>query len=180
MVKAALRRTTRFETTRLATAVFRAALIAAAVIVATRLVSARFAALRRCIFGGRQVAPAHGRALRASAAMATATAAPASATATITASVTTTISAAAVILAAAIAATAGAWPVILSGIVVGREILRRRGVRIGLALLRVARVRLVMHFGGVRVVNFGICGVAFYDAGLLVAKEGIVVRRFVM
>jgi len=178
MVKAALRRTTRFETTRLAAAIFRAALIAATIVVAARLASARFAALRRSVFGGRQVAAAHAWALRASAAMATATAAPASATATITASVTTTISAAAVILAAAIAA--GAWRVILSGIVVGRKILRRGGVRIRLALFGMARVSIVMHFGGVRGEGFVASDVIFHGARLLVSRERIVVRRIIV
>ena len=180
MVKAALRRTTRFETTRLAAAIFRAALIAATIVVAARLASARFAALRRSVFGGRQVAAAHAWALRASAAMATATAAPASATATITASVTTTISAAAVILTAAIAATTGARRVILSGIVVGRKILRRGGVRIRLALFGMARVSIVMHFGGVRGEGFVASDVIFHGAGLLVSRERIVVRRIIV
>jgi hypothetical protein len=49
-----------------------------------------------------------------------------------------------------------------------------------LALLRVARVRFVMHFCGVRVVNLAVCGRAFDDPGLLFVREGIVVRRIVI
>jgi len=113
MIEPALRGATWFETTRLAGAVFRAALIAATVIVAARIVAARFTALRRSVLGGRQVAAADGWALRASTAVPSATAAPASATATITAAIST-----------AIATTAGAWRIILRGIVVRREILR--------------------------------------------------------
>lgn len=173
MVKATLRGTTGFETTGLAAAIIRAALIAAAVIVAPGLVAARFAALRGCVFGRREVATADVWALRASAAMAPPTAAPASAAATIT----TTISAAAVILAAAIAA--GAWRVILRGIVVGRKILRRRGVRIGLALFR-AVMSIVMDFGSVSIGDFAFRSVFLDAARLLVMREGIVVRRIVV
>ena len=176
MIEPALRGATWFETTRLAGAIFRAALIAATVIVAARIVAARFAALRRSIFGGRQVAAAYVWALRASTALATATAAPATATAT----VTTTIATTAIILAAAIAATAGAWRVILSGIVVGRKILRRRGVRIRLALLGVARLRFLVHFCGVRAMNLAVCGMVFHDARLLAVRQGIVVRGLLM
>jgi hypothetical protein len=178
MVKAALRGTTRFETTRLAAAIFWAALIAAAVIVAARLVAASFAALRRSILRGRQVAASYGWALRASTAMASATATPASTTATVAATVTTTIAAAAEILSAAIAATARAWRIILSGIVMGREILRGRGVRIRLALIGV--MSIVVHFGGVGPERFVGSGVIFYRAGLLVVRVGIVLRRFVL
>jgi hypothetical protein len=174
MVKAALRGTTWFKTTRLAAAIFRAALIAAAVIVAARLVAARFPALRRSVLGGRQVAAPYSWALRASTAMAPATATPASTTATIAATVTTTTE----ILSAAIAAATGAWRIILGGIVVGREILRGRGVRIRLALIRV--MSIVVHFGGVGAESFVGSGVIFYRAGLLVVREGVVLRRLLM
>lgn len=173
MIEPALRGTTWFETTRLAGAIFRTALIAATVVVAARIVAARFTALRRSVLGGRQVAAAYGWALRASTAMTSATAAPAPATATITATITAAI-------ATPIATTAGAWRIILSGIVMGREILRGRGVRIRLAFLGVSRVRFVMHFCGVRVMNLAVCGVVFYAAGLLVVRQGIVVRRLVV
>ena len=113
MIEPALRGATWFETARLAGTIFGAALIAATVIVAARIVAARFTALRRSVLGGRQVAAADGWALRASTAVPSATAAPASATATITAAIST-----------AIATTAGAWRIILRGIVVRREILR--------------------------------------------------------
>lgn len=121
MIEAALRGTARFKTTRLAAAIFRAALITAAIIVAAGLVSSRFAALRRSIFGRREIASAYVRALRASAAMASTTAAPAATTAAIAAAIPTAISTAigatAKTLAGAIAATARAWRVILRGIV---------------------------------------------------------------
>jgi hypothetical protein len=172
MVEATLRRTARFETTRLPATIFRAALVAAAVIVTARIVAARFAALRRSIFGRRQVAAAYVWALRASTALATSTAAPATATATVTTTIAT-----AIILAAAIAATAGAWRVILSGIVMGRKILRRRGVRIRLALLGV--MSIVVHFGGVGAESFVSSGLVIHGAGLLVVREGIMLRRFV-
>jgi hypothetical protein len=108
-----------------------------------------------------------------------ATAAPASATATVAATITTTISAAAVILAATIASPAsGAWRVVLSGIVVGREILRCGSVRIGLALFRV--MSIVVHFGSVGAESFVGTGLVFYNAGVLVVREGIVMRRFVI
>jgi hypothetical protein len=179
-VKTALRGTSRFETTRLAAAIFRAALIATAVIVTARIVASRFAALRRSILGGRQVAPTHAwtLTLRASTAMAPATTSPASTSAAVTAAISTTVAAAAKILAAAIAATAGAWRIVLSGIVMGREILRGRGVRIRLALFGV--MSIVVHFGGVGSESFVGSGVVFYDTVLLVVREGIVVRRFVM
>lgn len=59
----------------------------------------------------------------------------------------------------------------------GRKILRGGSVRIGLALLWVV-VRIVMHFGSVSVSDFAFRSVLFYDAGLLVVREGIVMRRF--
>jgi hypothetical protein len=36
-----------------------------------------------------------------------------------------------------------------------------------------------MHFCGVRVMNLAVCGVVFYDAGLLAVRQRIVVRRLV-
>ena len=168
MIEPALRGTTWFEATRLAGAILRAALIAATVIVAARIVAARLSALRRSVLGGRQVAAANGWALRTSTAVTSATAAPAPATATITAAIST-----------AIATTAGAWRIVLSGIVVRREILRGRGVRIRLALLGVAGVRFLMHFFAVRAMNLAVCGVVFHDAGLLGVRQGIVVRQLV-
>jgi hypothetical protein len=169
MIEPALRGAAWFETARLAGAIFRAALIAATVIVAAGIVAARFTALRRSVLGGRQVAAAYGWALRASTAVTSATAAPAPATATITAAISTTV-----------ATTAGAWRIILSGIVVRREILRGRSVRIWLALLGVARVRFLMHFCGVRAMNLVVRGVVFYDARLLAVRQGILVRRLAM
>jgi hypothetical protein len=180
VIKAALCWSTRFETARCAAAIFRASLVPTTVVVTTRIVSARLAALRRSIFGGRQIAAAHVWALRApSATLTSATAAPASATATVAATVTTTISAAAVILAATVAATASrARRVVLSGIVMGWKILRSGSIWIGLTLLRV--MSFVAHFGSVGTESFVGAGLVFYDAGLLVVREGIVMRRFVI
>jgi hypothetical protein len=185
MVKAALCGTTRFETARLAAAIFRTSLIAAAIIVTARFVTARIAALRRSVFGRREIATANARALRrASAAIASSTAAPAAATTAVTATITTaitapvstTIGATAVALAAA---TAGARSVVLRGIVVGRKILRSGGVRIGLALFRVV-VRIVVDFGGVSIGNFAFGSLLFNDAGVLVVREGFLTEGFVM
>jgi hypothetical protein len=172
MIEPALRGATWFETTRLAGAIFSAALIAATIIVAARIVPARFTTLRRSVFGGRQVAAADGWALRASTTVTSATAAPAPATATIPAAISAAIS-------TAIPASARAWRIVLSGIVMRREILRGRGVRIRLALLGVAGVRFLMHFFAVRAMNLAVCGVVFHDAGLLGVRQGIVVRQLV-
>jgi len=110
MIKATLRRTARFESTRCAAAIFRASLAAvvlATVVVTTRIVSARLAALRRSIFGGRQIASAGTLRAPTAAALASATASPTSAATTVATAVTTTvtatISAAAKILAATVA-----------------------------------------------------------------------------
>jgi hypothetical protein len=176
MIEPALRGATWFETARLAGAIFRSALIAATVVVAARIVAARLSALRRSVLGGRQVAAANGWALRTSTAVTSATAAPAPATATITAAISAAIS---TTIATAISTTAGAWRIILSGIVVRREILRGRGVRIRLALLGVARVRFLMHFCGARAMNLAVCGVVFYRAGLLAVRQSLVVRRLI-
>jgi hypothetical protein len=188
MIEAALRGTARFKTTRLAAAIFCATLIAApvvlvSVLVAARLVSARFAALGRGVLGRREVAAAHARALRASATMASATAAPASATAPVAGAIPTPVSTAigttTITLAGAIGATARAWRVILSGIVMRREILRSGGVRIGLALFRVV-VRIVVDFGGVSVGDFAFRSVLLAAAGLLVVRDRFMAQRFVM
>ena len=183
MIKATLGGTPRFKTTRRAAAIFRASLAAvvlATVVVTTRIVSARLAALRRSIFGRGQIAAAHIRTLRApSATLTSATAAPTAATTTVATAVTTTISAAAVILAAAIAsATCGAWRVVLSGIVMGRKILRSGSVRIGLALFGV--MSIVVHFCGMGAESFVGTGLVFYNAGVLVVRQRIVTRRFVI
>lgn len=178
MIKAALRGTTRFKTTGLAAAILLASLIAATVFVAAWLVAARFAALRRGVLRRRQIASAYVRTWRASAAMTSATAAPASTSATVAAAITTPVSTAVgattITLAGALAAAASAGRVILSGIVVRRKVLRCRGVRIGLTLLRVA-VRIVVDFGGVRVDDFAFRGMLLRDAGLLVVRERFMV-----
>jgi hypothetical protein len=185
MIKAALRRTTRFKTTWRAAAIFRTALIAAAIIVTARLVTARIAALRRSVFGRREIATANARTLRrASAAMTSSPAAPAAATTAVTAAITTaitatvstTIGATAVALAAA---TAGARSVILRGIVVGREILWSGGIGFGLALFRVV-VRIVVDFGGVSVGDFAFGSLLLDAAGLLAVREGFLMKGFAM
>jgi hypothetical protein len=73
-------------------------------------------------------------------------------------------------LAGALASTASARRVVLSGIIVGRKVLRCRGVRIGLTLLRVV-VRIVVDFGGASVGNFAFRGVLLDDTGVLVLRE---------
>jgi hypothetical protein len=185
MVEAALRRTSRFKTTWRATAIFRTSLIAATVIVTARLVTARIAALRRSVFGRREIATANARTLRrASAAMTSSPAAPAAATTAVTAAITTaitatvstTIGATAVALAAA---TAGARSVILRGIVVGREILWSGGIGFGLALFRVV-VRIVVDFGGVSVGDFAFGSLLLDAAGLLAVREGFLMKGFAM
>ena len=103
---------------------------------------------------------------------------PSAAASAVAAAVSSAIIAAAKVLARALASATGR--IVLSGIVVRREILRGRGVRIRLAFLGVTRVRFIMHFCGVRVMNLAVCGVVFYDAGLFVVRQGIVVRRLVM
>jgi hypothetical protein len=184
MVKAALRRTTRFETTRRAAAIFRASLVATTVVLATVIVTsivvATGLALRRSIFGGRQIASAHARALRAPPAttLTSATPSPTSATTTVAATVSTTISAAAIILAAAITTACRARRVVLSGIVMGRKILRSGSVRIRLSLFGV--MSIVVHFGSVGAESFVGTGLVFYNAGVLIVREGIVMRRFVI
>jgi hypothetical protein len=108
-----------------------------------------------------------------------ATAAPTAATTTVATAVTTTISAAAVILAAAIASAAcGARRVVLSGIVVGRKILRSGSVRIGLALFGV--MSIVVHFGSMGAESFVGTGLVFYNAGVLIVRERIVMRILVV
>lgn len=181
MIKAALGRTTRLKTTRLAAAIFRAPLIAAAVVVAARVVSARLG-LRRSVFRRRQIAAAHAWALRSTSAVASTTAAPTATTTAVTAAITTPVRTAigttAITLAGSIAATAGAWRVVLRRIVMGRKILGCGGVRIRLALLRV--MSIVVYFGSVGTERFVGTGMVFYDPGLLVVRKRIVVRRFLM
>jgi hypothetical protein len=183
MVEAALRRTARFKTTWRATAIFRTSLIAATVIVTARLVPARITALRRSVFGRREIATANARTLRrASAAMASPTAAPAAATTAVTTAVTTAITTpvSTTIGATAVAlATAGARSVILRGIVVGRKILWSGGVGFGLALFWVV-VRIVVDFGGVSVGDFAFRSVLLAAAGLLVVRDRFMAQRFVM
>ena len=93
------------------------------------VIPAGLAALWRRIFRGRQIARARAT-LRASAAMASATASPTAAAATVSATVTT----AAIILSRAVVTAAGR--VVLRWIVMGREVLRRGSVGIGLAFFR--------------------------------------------
>ena len=188
MIEAALCWATRFKTTRRAAAIFRTSLITATVIVAAiivtaRLVAARFAALRRGVFGRREIATANARTLRrASAAMASPTAAPAAATTSVTAAISTPVSATIGATAVALAGTAaGAWSVVLRGIVVRRKILRRGGVGIRLALVGGAMsivVAFVVNFGDMRVGDFAFGDGLLDDAGLGVVREGITTRRF--
>ncbi len=90
--------------------------------------------MRRCIFRGRQIAPAWAWAtLRASAARASTTASPTATAATITATVPASVTAAAKILAGTVAAATGG--IVLGRIVTWREVLGRGSVGIRLALL---------------------------------------------
>jgi hypothetical protein len=57
---------------------------------------------------------------------------------------------------------------------VRRKILRSGGVGFGLALLRVV-MRIVVHFGGVRVGDFAFGSLLFDGAGLLIVREGFLV-----
>ena len=92
--------------------------------------------MRRCIFRGRQIAPA-GATLRASAARASATASPTATPTAIAAAVTTAVSpsvtAAAKILDGPVVSAAGR--IVLRGIVMRREVLGRGSVGIRLAFL---------------------------------------------
>jgi hypothetical protein len=56
-----------------------------------------------------------------------------------------------------------------------RKILRSGSVRIGLALF-VSVMRIVMHLGSVGAESFVGTGLVFYDAGVLLVREGIVMR----
>ncbi len=105
---------------------FRTTIVVTARLSAAIIVAAGLAALRCCIFRGRQIARARA-ALRASAALPSATASPTAAAAAISAAVAT----AAIILPGAIVSAAG-W-IVLRGIVMGREVLRRGGIGIRLA-----------------------------------------------
>lgn len=178
MIEATLRGTARFEATRLSAAIFRTALIAAAILVAARFVSAGFAALRGSVFGRWKIAPANIRSLRTTATMASTTTAPAAAAAAITAAIAATVSTTIGATAIGLAATAGAWRVVLRGIVVGRKILRSGGVRIGLTLFGVV-MRIVVDFGGVSVGDFAFVS-GLFDAGLLVVRESLLVQRFMV
>jgi hypothetical protein len=94
-------------------------------------------------------------------------------------SATAAITAATVILAAAVAPAAGALRIILRRIILRRKKLRRRSVGFGLAFFGMGGVRIVVRFGEMRVGNFFSSNL-FDNAGLLVVREGIVMRRFVL
>jgi hypothetical protein len=110
--------------------------------------------------------------------VASTTAAPTATTTAVTTPVCTAIGTTAITLAGSVAATAGAWRVVLRRIVMGRKILGCGGVRIRLALLRV--MSIVVYFGSVGTERFVGTGMVFYDPGLLVVRKRIVVRRFLM
>ena len=109
-----------------------AAWLLPAIVVIARFTSAGLPALGRSIFRGGQVTPAWPRAATATPASTTAAPAspPAAARVTPAIAATVPVPAAAEILAAAFAPRC----VILCGIVMRREILRRRGIGFGLAL----------------------------------------------
>lgn len=60
----------------------------------------------------------------------------------------------------------------------GRKILGCGGVRIGLALFGV--MSIVVHFGSVGAESFVGTGLVFYDTGVLIVREGIVMRGLVI
>ena len=60
----------------------------------------------------------------------------------------------------------------------GRKILRSGSVRIRLSLFGV--MSIVVHFGSVGAESFVGTGLVFYNAGVLIVREGIVMRRFVI
>lgn len=61
----------------------------------------------------------------------------------------------------------------------GRKILRSGSVRIGLALFG-SVMRIVVHFGSVGAESFVGPGLVFYNAGVLIVREGIVMRILVV
>jgi len=130
-----------------------AAWLLPAIVVAARFASAGLSALGRGIFRGGQVASTWSRAAAATPASTTAAPASSPAPARVTVAIAATVPAAAEILAAAFAPRC----VILCGIVMRREILRRRGIGFGLALFtgfclsfraRLVRLRLRMFRTG--------------------------------
>jgi hypothetical protein len=167
IIKAALLGAARLETTRLAATIVVASLVAGAIIVRTLFAAARITALRRSVFGGRQITSAW--TLVASTAMASASTAPASTAAA--------VAAAAIILATTIAAAIGAGRVILRGIVVRRKILRRRSIRFRLPLFGVAEMRVVVRFGKVGIRSVVACSVLFHNTWLLGGRKRSNVRQ---
>jgi hypothetical protein len=105
--------------------------------------------------------------------------APEASSAAITASVMTAISTA-IVLAAAIATAAGARRVILRGIVLGRKILRRGSVRIGLAFVFFGGVGFVVRFDRVPFRQLIAWSWLLHDTGLFIVSERLVVRRIVL
>jgi len=61
----------------------------------------------------------------------------------------------------------------------GRKILRSGSVRIGLSLFG-SVMRIVMHFGSMGAKSFVGTGLVFYNAGVLIVREGIVMRILVV
>jgi hypothetical protein len=61
----------------------------------------------------------------------------------------------------------------------GRKILGSGSVRIGLAFF-VSVMRIVMHFGSVGAERFVGTGLVFYNAGVLLVREGIVMGILVV
>jgi hypothetical protein len=61
---------------------------------------------------------------------------------------------------------------------VGRKILRCGGVRIGLALFGV--MSIVVHFGSMGAESFVGTSLVFYNAGVLIVRERVVMRILVV
>lgn len=61
----------------------------------------------------------------------------------------------------------------------GRKILRSGSVRIGLTFFG-SVMRIVVHFGSVSAESFVGTALVFYNAGVLLVREGIVMRILVV
>jgi hypothetical protein len=166
IVKAALLWTAGLETAGLLTPWFKSA----------GILRALLAALRRGVLGRRKVAASRG-ALRASAAISSTAPAPAATTATVSTTVSAAPSAlwaAVVAFAAAIGTSIGTGRIFLRGIVLVREILRGRGVRLRLALFGSFRVCFVM------LVWFGFSRMFFAGRSVIFVRRLAGMRFFVM
>lgn len=140
-----------------------ATIVMSTIVVAARLVSAWLAALGRSVFGGRQITA--GRPVRTSA--------------TVPSTTPAKVATSAVPAAGTLTTTIGARRVILSGIVLGRKVLRRGSVRIRLTFFRVAGMSVIVSLREMRLQAFFLTYALFGIAGLRVVRDRIVRRRFI-